>query len=82
MTSEQMRLALIAIHELVVQARFQAFDAGANSVAELLDDIELLPVYLAESRKAEFDEMINSIVEKHPECRYVLDRFCEPLAAH
>ena len=77
MTPEQMRAALSAIQALVVQARFQAFEAGADYVADLLDDIELLPQFVAENRGGDFDEMMNSIVEKHPECRYVLEQYAE-----
>ncbi len=77
MTSEQTRAALMAIQALIVQARFQAFEAGAEHVADLLDDIELLPLFVAENRSENFEEMMHSIIEKHPECRYVLEQYAE-----
>ena len=75
MTIEQRRVALSVIQALIVQARFQAFEAGANQVADLLDDVELLPLLLAENRDEDFDELLRGVVEKHPECQYVLEQF-------
>ena len=77
MTTEQMQAALSVIQALIVQARFQAFEAGADHLAGLLDDVELLPLFIAENRAADFDEMIRGIVEKHPECRYVLEQYAD-----
>ena len=81
MTTEQIRCALSVIQSLIVHARFQAFEAGADQVADLLDDVELLPQFVAENRAADFDDMIRGIVEKHPECRYVLEQYAEQSAA-
>ena len=75
MTTKQLRSAMSALQALIVQARFAAFDAGANSVGEFLDDMELLPEFVAEDRLTEFAETLRDIVEKHSECQSALDHF-------
>ena len=75
MTTKQLQSAMSSLQALIVQARFAAFDAGANSAGELLDDMELLPEFVSEDRLAEFDETLRDIVEKHPECQSALDHF-------
>ena len=74
MTADQQQAALRMLQALIIQARFEAFEVGANEVGELLDDLELLPVYIAEHRTEDFDLAIQGVVEKHPECRYVLNQ--------
>ena len=74
MTAEQQQAALRMLQALIIQARFAAFEVGANEVGELLDDLELLPVFIAENRTEDFDLAIQGVVEKHPECRYVLNQ--------
>ena len=72
MTADQQQAALRMLQALIIQARFEAFEVGANEVGELLDDLELLPVFIAENRTEDFDLAIQGVIEKHPECRYVL----------
>lgn len=77
MTESQQQAALLMLQSLIIQARFQAFEAGAKEVADLLDDLELLPVFIAENRADDFDLAIRGVVEKHPECRFVLNQMTE-----
>ena len=74
MTADQQQAALRMLQALIIQARFEAFEVGANEVGELLDDLELLPVFIAESRTEDFDLAIQGVVENHPACRYVLNQ--------
>jgi hypothetical protein len=69
------RDALIAIHKLIVYAKSRAYEYGADELATLLNDIELLPTFLADKDdpSEEFLEMLAGIVEANPSCRYVLD---------
>ena len=48
--SEQYPLALTALQRLIVHAKAQAYEAGENKLAELLNDVELLPEYFADQR--------------------------------
>lgn len=68
MTVEQRNSALMKLQALIVQARHQAFDVGADAVGELLDDIELLPFFIAENRDADFDIAIDGVRKKYLEC--------------
>lgn len=77
MSNEQTQAALLAVQGLIAQARFQAYELEADGLADLLDGVELLPVLIAEDRLAEFDDMMQGIVEKHPECRYIFEQFAE-----
>lgn len=69
--------ALKAIQRLIVHAKSEAYDAGADTVAALLNDIELLPEYLADDddRTAELIEALEGIATAHPNCQYILDEF-------
>jgi hypothetical protein len=46
-------------------------------VAELLNDIELLPEFLADEsdRTGEFTEMLHSIARVQPSCQYIVEEF-------
>ncbi|MCI0638854.1 MAG: hypothetical protein L0Y72_24140 [Gemmataceae bacterium] len=74
---EQYPQALRALQRLIVQAKEQAYQAGQSDLAELLNDVELLPEFLADDadRTAEFIEMMQSIARLHPTCRYIADEF-------
>lgn len=75
--ANQAQDALKTIQSLIVSARHQAYQAGAQTVGDLLDDIELLPEMLADDddRSEEFRTALEGIAEKHPSCRYVLEEF-------
>jgi small-conductance mechanosensitive channel len=77
MTSAQMCGALKSIQSLIIQARHQAYSAGAQQVGDLLDDMELLPEILSDEqdRRQEFRDALEDIAQKHPECRYIVDQF-------
>jgi hypothetical protein len=74
---EQTHDALKSIQSLIVQARHQAYTAGASDVGNLLDDIELLPELLCDNqdRSREFRDMLEGIGQKHEQCRYIVDEF-------
>jgi hypothetical protein len=69
--------ALRALQRLIVHAKAQAYEAGQNKVAELLNDVELLPEFLADEgdRTGEFIEMLQGIARVDPSCRYIVDEF-------
>ena len=75
--------ALRALHRLIVHAKAQAFEAGQTRVGELLNDVELLPEFLADhgDRTGEFVEMLQGIARLNPSCRYIVDEFESPVAA-
>ena len=56
--TEQYPQALRAIQRLIVHAKAQASEAGQGQLAELLNDMELLPEFLADDDglEAETDE--------------------------
>ena len=58
-------------------ANAQAFGAGQDQLAEWLQDIELLPKFLADEsdRTGEFIEMLHNIARVQPSCRYIVEEF-------
>jgi hypothetical protein len=76
---QRYRQALTAMQKLITHAKSQAYSGGATEVAELLNDIELLPEFLAEDldRTDQFVEMLESIAQTHPTCRYIVEQFLE-----
>ncbi|HLW67900.1 MAG TPA: hypothetical protein VKS79_21465 [Gemmataceae bacterium] len=74
---EQYPQALRALQRLIIHAKSQASQAGESRVAELLNDVELLPEYLADERDrtGEFVEMLQGIAQMNPSCRYIVDEF-------
>ncbi|MBI1917046.1 MAG: hypothetical protein HYS12_20250 [Planctomycetes bacterium] len=74
---EQYPQALRALQRLIVHAKSQAYQAGESRVAELLNDVELLPEYLADERDrtGEFVEMLQGIAQVNPSCRYIVEEF-------
>jgi len=73
--TEQYPQALRAIQRLIVHAKAQASEAGQGQLAELLNDMELLPEFLADEadRAREFMEMLQGIARMHPSCRYIVE---------
>ena len=69
--------ALRALQRLIVHAKAQAHGAGQDRLAELLNDVELLPEFLADEsdRTGEFIEMLQSIARLHPSCQYIVEEF-------
>jgi hypothetical protein len=76
-SAEQYAQALRALQRLIVHAKSQAHHAGADRVAELLNDIELLPEFIADEtdRTGEFVEMLQGIAQVRPNCRYIVEEF-------
>ena len=60
-----------------VHAKAQAEGAGQDQLAELLNDIELLPEFLADEsdRMGEFIEMLHSMARVLPSCQYMVEEF-------
>ncbi len=79
--ADQYPRALRALQRLIVQAKAQASERGESRVAELLNDVELLPEYLADERDrtGEFVEMLQGIAQVHPRCRFIVDEFENPV---
>ncbi len=75
--------ALRALQRLIVHANAQAQAAGQSGVADLLNDIELLPEYIADQRDRTDDlvQMLEGIVQVHPGCRYIVEEFENSSAA-
>jgi hypothetical protein len=73
--TEQYPQALRALQRLIVHAKAQAYEAGQAQLGELLNDIELLPEFLADQadRTDEFMEMLQGIARIHPSCRYIVE---------
>ena len=65
------------VASLIGHAKSQAYQAGESRVAELLNDVELLPEYLADERDrtCEFVEMLQGIAQVNPSCRYIVEEF-------
>jgi hypothetical protein len=60
-----------------VRAKAQACGAGQRELAELLNDIELLPEFLADEsdRTGEFIEMLHGTARVQPSCQYTVEEF-------
>lgn len=69
--------ALEALRLILVRAKFMAYEAGAQDVADLLNDAELLPEHLAGDKDMtdDFREVLAGIVQIHPTCRHILEQF-------
>jgi hypothetical protein len=81
--AEQVPQALRTLQRLIVHAKAQAHEVGQHRLAELLNDVELLPEFLADEadRTGEFTEMLQGIARVHPSCRYIVEEFQRVLAA-
>jgi hypothetical protein len=75
--AEQQPQALRALQRLIVHAKAQAYGVGQDQLADLLNDIELLPEFLADEsdRTGEFIEMLHSIARVQPSCQYIIEEF-------
>jgi hypothetical protein len=75
--SEQLPQGLKALQRLIIHSKDQALDSGTIQLAELLNDLEMLPEYLADDsdRTEEFLEMLQGIARTHPSCRYIVEEF-------
>ncbi len=69
--------AMKALQRLIVHAKAEAHQDADSSVADLLNDVELLPEYLADEmdRTQEFIDMLQGIAQTHPSCRYIVEEF-------
>ncbi len=79
---EQYQQALRTLQRLIVHAKAQAYEAGNDQLAELLNDMELLPEFLADEvdRTGAFLEMLQGLGRVQPSCRYIVEEF-ESVAA-
>jgi len=75
--ADQFPQALRALQRLIIHAKAEAYADGKSRVAELLNDVELLPECLADprDRTGDFLEMLHGIVQIHPTCRYIVEEF-------
>lgn len=81
--SDRYPQALRALQRLIVHAKARAYASGQSGLADLLNDIELLPEYIADpgDRTDDFLQMLEGIVEMHPSCRYIGEEFEKPSPA-
>lgn len=81
--SDRYPQALRALQKLIIHAKAQAYAAGQTGVADLLNDVELLPEYIADDRDRtdDFAQMLEGILEVYPSCRYIVDEFDKPTHA-
>lgn len=72
--------ALRALHDILVQARKMAGDAGLRDLHALLDDAEILPKYIAskEDNTYDFQLGVESICSRISSCQYIIDCFESP----
>lgn len=82
--AEQYPKALQALQRLIVHGKSRAYEAGNTGLADLLNDVELLPEFLADpcDRTSEFVEMLHGIARTQPGCRYIVDEFLGAERAH
>jgi hypothetical protein len=75
--TERLPQALRALQRLLVHAKAHAYRAGDARLGELLNDMELLPEFLADERDRleEFVEMLQGIAQVDPSCRYIVEEF-------
>lgn len=80
---EQYAPALRAMHRLIIQAKAEAYDLGQTRLADLLNDLEMLPEYLGDEqdRTTEFGELLQGIASAHPRCRYIVKEFARAATA-
>jgi len=73
---------LRALQRLIVHAKAQAYEAKGSELGALLNDVELLPEFLADDadRTGDFREMLQGIAQVHPACRYIVDEFEQALS--
>jgi hypothetical protein len=78
-TPEQYCQALKALQRLIIHSKAEAYNSGNPQLAELLNDIELLPEYIADERDRtdDFVEMLRGIAQMHPDSRYIVDDFLQ-----
>ena len=80
---DQYSPALRALQRLILYAKAQAYEAGEGRLGELLNDLELLPEFLADAsdRTGDFLEMLHGLAQVHPGCRYIIEEF-DQASAH
>lgn len=69
--------ALRSLQRLIVHAKSLAYERKASEAADLLNDVEMLPEYLADEqdRTEDFVQMLQGIAKIHPSCRYIVEEF-------
>jgi hypothetical protein len=75
--NERYSQALKALQGLIIHSKALAYNSGNSALAELLNDIELLPEFIADEcdRTDDFVEMLQGIAQTHPGSRYIVDDF-------
>jgi hypothetical protein len=74
---ERLPQALKALERLIIHCKAQAYQSGDRALGDLLNDVELLPDFLADEqdRTGELTELVQSIAQVHPDCRYIVEEF-------
>ena len=68
---------LVALHKLLIEARRFSYLENSKDAAILLDEIELLPQFLASRSdySDEFRSTLQSVVSRFPMMQYIVDKF-------
>ena len=72
-----MNPALQALHAIFVLARMMAYEANEEELARLMDDAEILPKYLAETRDAttDFRMALEALADRYPYLAEILKHY-------
>ena len=75
--SDQFPHGLKALQRLIIHSKAQAYNSANHELSELLNDMELLPEFLADSHDCteEFVDMLQGIARVHPSCGYIVEEF-------
>lgn len=79
----RLKPALEALRALIVHAKGAAYGAKQTRLADLLNDVEMLPEYIASDieQTEDFNVMLDGIAQMYPECRYIVETYNEVAAA-
>ena len=75
--ASKFKAGLDALRALIVHAKVVAGDAQQPRLAELLNDMEMLPEYIGsdDDQTEEFQIMLEGIAQTQPGCAYILERY-------
>ena len=74
---EKHQNALRALNQILVRARWMAYESDSLELARMLDAAEILPIYIAESQDNTdlFQAALESMAQKFSCCAYIAEEF-------
>jgi hypothetical protein len=74
---EKYHNALKALNQILVRARWMAYESDSPELARMLDDAEILPIYIAESEDNTdlFQAALESMAQKFSCCAFIAEEF-------